>query len=600
MVIEPSPLDLPSSVSLSQDGATTSMETASVISQSMMSSSSDGSFLGPKVPTSAATASTGPEEVDLPRVAPTGDTTIITVSTEKSKKPKSNRQSDVETDSPPLPGMRDLLTGLLNVVGEGLTLATNFVKEENERKKAASEAAGEESIDATATTTISAVPAILKPGRVNNRGPPRFTEIPFEAIPLEILSTQRPGQKPVQIPQRPFTTRIKVTRTKLVNGIPPPFATGVPLPEILIPGITAAAATTPSSAEVEADEAVTDESAVKFGTTLSSFTGTNQKPEVNRPSTKDPSVTNIFYHTTPREPPSYTPKPVTLKNEVLIKLQNNYLKPRKNLTKDDTNDKLLPNRENDIINMKPKPSGSRPSGKPAVQVGPIMINPVTQKTRPLLGPQRRPSSEPPVKPPVKLPPLPRPNPRPPSPPPPPPPRRPSPQRPRQPQPSNNIRKKPPVKKTPPLRQPPYLTSPEANNGIIVDPPRPPLGLVPGQAFDIRRPTQPSKGDIFDLTVTAQQNFGGNSPGKPQPLNPGISFKFFVPSFCHLQTICYHFADIITRASPGDQFVSIDGKRTYFNVGPTRMPPNLGSIDQLQAPGWNGAKPPSTKKYEYSF
>jgi hypothetical protein len=31
--------------------------------------------------------------------------------------------------------------------------------------------------------SISAVPALL-PGRVNNRGPPRFTEIPFEAIPL--------------------------------------------------------------------------------------------------------------------------------------------------------------------------------------------------------------------------------------------------------------------------------------------------------------------------------------------------------------------------------------------------------------------------------
>lgn len=75
------------------------------------------------------------------------------------------------------------------------------------------------------------MPALL-PGRVNNRGPPRFTEIPFEAIPLEILSSQRPGQQPVQIQQRPFHTRIKITKTKL----PPPFATGIPLPEVLIPG----------------------------------------------------------------------------------------------------------------------------------------------------------------------------------------------------------------------------------------------------------------------------------------------------------------------------------------------------------------------------
>ena len=48
----------------------------------------------------------------------------------------------------------------------------------------------------------------------------------------EILSSQRPGQRPIQIHQRPFHTRIKITKTKL----PPPFAAGIPLPEVLIPG----------------------------------------------------------------------------------------------------------------------------------------------------------------------------------------------------------------------------------------------------------------------------------------------------------------------------------------------------------------------------
>ena len=61
----------------------------------------------------------------------------------------------------------------------------------------------------------------IGPSRINNRGPPRFTEIPFEAIPLEVLSSQTPGQKPiVQIQQRPFQTRVKVskpTATKKVN-----------------------------------------------------------------------------------------------------------------------------------------------------------------------------------------------------------------------------------------------------------------------------------------------------------------------------------------------------------------------------------------------
>ena len=143
------------------------------------------------------------------------------------------------------------MTGLLNAVGEGLTFATNFVKEENERKKealkekeAASLLAALEASAAYAAS-ISAVPALL-PGRVNNRGPPRFTEIPFEAIPLEILSSQRPGQQPVQIQQRPFHTRIKISQTKL----PPPFATGIPLPEVLIPGFEMPT-TTPSGGSAE-------------------------------------------------------------------------------------------------------------------------------------------------------------------------------------------------------------------------------------------------------------------------------------------------------------------------------------------------------------
>ena len=35
-----------------------------------------------------------------------------------------------------------------------------------------------------------------KPSRINNRGPPRLSEIPFENIPLEVLSSVQPGQTP--------------------------------------------------------------------------------------------------------------------------------------------------------------------------------------------------------------------------------------------------------------------------------------------------------------------------------------------------------------------------------------------------------------------
>ena len=86
----------------------------------------------------------------------------------------------------------EIFLGFLNALGEGFSFATNYVKEENERKRVSVSASKSSARDkessrkaAIEQMSISAVPALL-PGRVNNRGPPRFTEIPFEAIPLGI------------------------------------------------------------------------------------------------------------------------------------------------------------------------------------------------------------------------------------------------------------------------------------------------------------------------------------------------------------------------------------------------------------------------------
>merc|ERR1719397_2413777 len=61
---------------------------------------------------------------------------------------------------------------------------------------------------------------------------------------------------------------------------------------------------------------------------------------------------------------------------------------------------------------------------------------------------------------------------------------------------------------------------------------------------------PAENDVIDLTVTAQQGFGGRRPPKKKYTG---------------------FDRIITKARPGDQFVSIDGKRTYFDIEPTKAP-----------------------------
>jgi hypothetical protein len=49
---------------------------------------------------------------------------------------KSDRRADGGSGSG-LPDVNDIISGLLNVVGEGLTIATNYVKEEHKRKKEA-------------------------------------------------------------------------------------------------------------------------------------------------------------------------------------------------------------------------------------------------------------------------------------------------------------------------------------------------------------------------------------------------------------------------------------------------------------------------------
>jgi len=43
-------------------------------------------------------------------------------------------------------------------------------------------------------------------------------------------------------------------------------------------------------------------------------------------------------------------------------------------------------------------------------------------------------------------------------------------------------------------------------------------------------------------------------------------KFKLDYFCVSEV-----TDILTEALPGDQFVSIDGKKTYFDIGPSNAP-----------------------------
>ena len=428
------------------------------------SSSVNVPFLAPKV--SSAAAASRPQS--QPRVAPAniealdkmivgepGMQIINKTNEKKTRQSNSNAQ---------LPGVNDLLNGLLNVVGEGLTFATNFVKEENQRKKeaAASKLALEKEKELLLQSSISAVPALL-PGRVNNRGPPRFTEIPFEAIPLEILNSQRPGQEPVQIPQRPFHTRIKITKTKL-----PPFASGIPLPEVLIPGFEMP--TTPSTTTTATEGKLENEVMVQ-----------QQQPKRN--ATNENRV---------RFPLSSIPKtPPKLDLVDLVKLQNEY-----NNAQNNGNDKV------DLKLLQPSKTLDETT----------TIYATASNILPKWPPRRRPI-------PGKIEATRRP--------------------PLRPQPTNQIRTPPvrpqrPYPRPPPPSLRPPLSKPQ---NINVNPINEPEVLFSGQAFDLQPSRQPvpSRPEVFDLTVSVQQNFGGAK--KPALMNQnGNHFSSFSLSNFSLEVL----------------------------------------------------------------
>ncbi|KAF4526144.1 hypothetical protein B566_EDAN012455 [Ephemera danica] len=105
-------------------------------------------------------------------------------------------------------------------------------------------------------------------------------------------------------------------------------------------------------------------------------------------------------------------------------------------------------------------------------------------------------------------------------------------------------------------RPAYLARP----GLVLDDPEfKPGGAanVPIITAPIRGHLPPGHGEVFDVTVTAVQGPGGANTGRPQIYQVPVNQLQQRPG-----------ADVITRPEEGQDFVSIDGKRTYINLFPT--------------------------------
>jgi len=441
---------------------------------------------------------------------------------------KNNRRAD------PGPDISDILSGLLNVVGEGLSIATNYVQENN-KKKLQEKNSGEYFDDEEKPNISIEVEddSDLKRNisRINNRGPPLLSNIPFEAIPLEVLSQQRPGARPgVAIPQRPFQTHLppgisgppppnqpptNPTLTSPNKNSGPPFKSGVQLPEQLIPTkpapVTTSAGT--DNDQGESGAGVPGQLPTRPGYTpefsLFPDTTSDNKQKLGN----DETNTKL-----PAAKPTSAAKTTTSRINKVKKTPPPAIKP---VSTDPFIDLLLNEIKEGRITTNP-PSTISPV-TPPVELEPSFTPPLLVTPPSTARPRNKYPPRPPGRPWSGG-------------------RPPRPNGPPQKYPGWKYQNKPSsAYPTPPLKKieskkplvfPTNRYRGPQGNGVIVT----------GVAI-------PADNDVFDLTVTAAQNFGGARKTKNK------------------------FRDIITRARPGDQFVSIDGKRTYFDVGPTQTPLN---------------------------
>ena len=400
---------------------------------------------------------------------------------------KSNRRAE------PGPDISDILSGLLNVVGEGLSIATNYVQETN--KKKAQEKLS--TVDVDAKPVPVQVPVISEEekkknsSRINNRGPPLISPIPFEAIPLEILQNQRPGAKPgVSIPQRPFQTHLPPG----ISGPPPtisspgpgaasqPFKSGVPLPQQLVP--TQALPTSPAEGESGAEQPAGLQPGLPTRPGYRPDFSLSQEDDETLQTTDNKKLSKTKIKTNKNEitkqpPPLPEIKPVS--TDPFIDLLLNEIKEGK-----------LTTFPSSTSSTAPPPAELEPSFTPPL----LVTRPTTPRVRPR-PPNRRP----------------RPGGRPGGRPPP---------RPKDPPPY--------VKKYPDWK---YQPRPQSSY------PTPPLSsktskrpfVFPTSRYPARAPAVvtgvaiPADNDVFDLTVTAQQNFGGVRKTKNRYQGTKIWYSF---------------------------------------------------------------------------
>ncbi|XP_063879067.1 uncharacterized protein LOC135110561 isoform X1 [Scylla paramamosain] len=246
--------------------------------------------------------------------------TLTTFMSVASRRPTEHRRSDSS------PGIDDIIQGIVDLLGGNVKVTA--AEEPNTR-----------------LTTFGG--GVYTSTRINNRGPPRFTNLPFELL-SSVLPTRLPIRPPVTPPSATHPGRphfVANTRPPFLAPLPPslatraspvvpkPFATGIPLPVDLLPPapisdlppevVTTSPAgsisedTPPAAVPSTTSILLTSSTSQPTLTTSTSSlsTLTSQFSELSTPSPSSPSPTSPPPTTTSLTSSSSTPSSTTTTSE---------------------------------------------------------------------------------------------------------------------------------------------------------------------------------------------------------------------------------------------------------------------------------------------
>uniref|UniRef100_A0A0P5IXW4 63 kDa sperm flagellar membrane protein n=1 Tax=Daphnia magna TaxID=35525 RepID=A0A0P5IXW4_9CRUS len=415
------------------------------------------------------------------------------------------------------PDVQDIISGIVHLLGGKVNLhAAN----------GATEAPSVTSGNPSGTTLLR--PQMLAPHstRINNRAPPRISQVPFEAIPLELgNSAGRPGQMlPFGVPLRPPIYPPKLPQTgQNVQGLP--FTSGIPLPIQLVPPVSPNRPWPPANpilSEPTPSASVTENSTVQTSSSPPPVVHvTENLSKSSIPSKSETTLTNFFPENSSvrHHPVSVVPTTTTTTS---IPLPESTAIPVHQFTS--SVDAILQSSIEDGVSSSSLIPLDIPSIVPAVSTSSLPVIPYASEISSSLSILQNWSPAPSTVPQLEA--------------------GTAPSVPHLPDSSSY---------TPPL--------PSGRPGQVFHDeylaPANGYGEIDVITSDNIQP-QGSYGDTFELVVTAAQNFGGSSP----PINSARPYVIPV----HIDNVRGGLQE--PSSTETDEYVSIDGRKTYFNLFPT--------------------------------